>query len=92
MEKARAEYVQARRWFETLVLRYYVVDSDATAVGYTRDKLAELPPEQVHDLMDKFMKRVETVYKTVDNLPHAEDVREYRENLQRIEDRLNLLK
>ena len=92
LDKAREEYIQARRWFEILVLRYYVLEPDGSALGYARDKLADLPPAQVHELMDKFMNRVRTVHKGVENLPNASDIQEYAENLQRIEERLGLIK
>jgi hypothetical protein len=92
LDQARAEYTQARRWFEILVLRYYVMPGDMAAIGYSQDKLGNLTPEQVHEIMDKFMARVQAVHKSIDNLPNAEDVREYAENLQRIQERLSLIK
>jgi hypothetical protein len=92
LDTAKAEYREALRQYYVLVLRYYVSDADAKAVGFTREALAGMNLEQLEDLMNKFNQRIETVYKNIGLLPNSEDIVEYRENAQRIKDRLSLIK
>ena len=80
-----------RRYY-ILTLGYYVIDRDMKAVGYTRESLPDMTAEQLEDLMGKFFKRVETVYKDLNTVPSGEDISEYREYVQRIKDRLSLIK
>jgi hypothetical protein len=90
--QAKAEYLQAQRWFDALVLAYYVDDPDAAAVGYTRAKVPGMNLDQLQALMVKWNQRVQSVYKGLDRSPHGEDLKEYNDNLRRIADRLNLIK
>ena len=92
LETAKAEYLEAMRRYYILTLGYYVLDPDMKAVGYTRESLPAMTVEQLEDLMGKFFKRVETVYKDTRAVPNGEDISEYRENVQRIKDRLSLIK
>jgi hypothetical protein len=92
LDKARTEYREALRHYEILVLGYYVIDADAATVGYSRAALPTMTPEQVQALMDKFNQLAETKYKGIQNSPSASDIQEYTENMQRIQQRLGLIK
>jgi hypothetical protein len=92
LETAKAEYREALRRYYILILAYYVIEPDMKAVGYTRAALPDMKLEQLEDLMTKFNQRVETTYKGLAGAPNGEDISEYRENIQRIKDRLALIK
>jgi hypothetical protein len=92
LDKARTEYREALRHYHILVLGYYVTDADVTSLGYSRPALKDMSLEQVQGLMDKFDQLVETKYKGVQGTPNGEDIQEYSENTQRIQQRLGYLK
>jgi hypothetical protein len=92
LETAKTEYTEALRRYYILMLGYYVIDRDMKAVGYTREALPGMNVEQLEDLVNKFYKRIETTYKDIHMTPSGEDISEYRENIQRIKDRLSLIK
>jgi hypothetical protein len=89
---AKSEYVEAMRRYYILILGYYVIDRDMKAIGYTREALQGMNAEQLDDLVNKLFQRIEAVYKDIHMAPNGEDISEYRENLQRIKDRLSLIK
>jgi hypothetical protein len=92
LDQAKADYREALRRYHIIVLSYYVLDADMAAIGFAREKVADMPLEQLQPLMDKFNQRVQTHYKGLENAPSGSDLAEYRENTQRIQDRLGLIK
>lgn len=92
LETAKTEYVEALRRYYILILGYYVIDRDMKAVGYTREALPGMTAEQLEGLINKLYQRIESVYKDIHMSPNGEDISEYRDNIQRIKDRLSLIK
>jgi hypothetical protein len=92
LNQAKAEYREALRWFDELVLAYYVDEPDAAVVGYTRAKVPEMNLDELEALMAKWNQRVQGFYKGIDRTPHGDDLKEYDANIKRITQRLNLIK
>jgi hypothetical protein len=92
LDAARTEYRESLRRYYILILSYYAIEPDVKAVGYTRAALPDMKLEQLEELMVKFNQRIEQTYKSLQMAPSGEDIAEYRENIQRIKDRLALIK
>jgi hypothetical protein len=93
LEQAKAEYQDALKWFQLLDLKYYVFPTDAQALKYSRDEISDkMSNTEMNSLFAKTMAYLKVKFPNPNMNPAIQDLREYNENIQRITDRLNLLK
>jgi hypothetical protein len=92
LEQAKAEYVEAWRWYALMILKYYVDEPDATALKFSIPTVTEKSVPELRDLLARTMQHIAKTYKSIANSPHASDILEYDENIRRIDQRLALIK
>jgi hypothetical protein len=92
LEQAKADYVEAWRWYALMILKYYVDEPDAVALKYSIPTVSEKSVPELRDLLARAMLHIAKTYKSVANSPHGSDIQEYDENIRRIDQRLALIK
>jgi hypothetical protein len=92
LTQAKGEYEQAWRWYAIQILKYYVDESDSTALKYATSTVQEKSLPELRTLHAQLLKQLTTAYKGFANSPHATDIQEYEGDLQRIDKRLEMIK
>ena len=90
--QAKTQYEAAWRWYAIQILKYYVDESDSSAMKYATATVQEKTLPELRALHEQLAKQLTKAYKSVANSPHASDVQEYEDDLSRIDKRLELLK
>lgn len=93
LAKAKVEYQESSKWFHMLILRYYIDAADAAKIKYKREAIDEkMTLEELTGILGRARAYLRTKYKNPDMNPAIQDLREYDEEIHRIDDRLSHIK
>lgn len=93
LASAKSEYQESSRWYHMVILRYYIDPRDAAAIKYSRDEIDEkMSLAQLTTILDRARTYLRSKYKNPDLNPSIQDLKEYDEEIHRINDRLSKLK
>ena len=92
LASAKAEYQEASRYYHILILKYCVEESDAAAMKYTLLSASEKKLPELEQLWTGLQKHLIAKYKTAANTPHQYDLQEYGDYIDRIKQRVAMIK
>jgi hypothetical protein len=93
LAKAKGEYRESSKWFHMLILRYYIDPGDAAAIKYKRENIDEkMTLEELTGILGRARAYLRRKYKNPDTNPAIQDLREYDEEIHRIDDRVSHIK
>ena len=93
LDQGKADYIEASKWFHILILKYYIDPGDAAVIKYSRTAIDEkMTFAELGDLLARVRAYLNVKYKDPNTNLAVLDLREYEENIRRIDDRLKLIK
>ena len=89
---AKADYQEASRYYHILILKYCVEEADAAAMKYTLLSASDKKLPELEQLWTGLQKHLIAKYKTPAATPHQFDLQEYGDYINRINQRLAMIK
>jgi len=90
---AKAEYQEASKWYHVLILKYYIDPPDAAVIKYQRNDISDkMTLPELTAILARARAHLKQKYKDPLSNPAIQDLREYDEEIHRIDDRISLIK